>query len=74
MNHKTYFLISATVFLAGAIVHVMHLLGGWKFALGNFILPIWMSVAAVVLAGSLSCIGFRFALKEDLGENKENRG
>lgn len=74
MNHKTYFLISAVVFLAGAIVHVMHLVGGWNFALGSFVLPRWMSVAAIVVAGSLACAGFKFAFRKESKEREDNRG
>lgn len=73
MNHKTYFLTSAVVFLAGAVVHMMHLVGRWDFALGSFLLPRWMSVAAIVVAGSLACAGFRFAFRNESKEREENK-
>lgn len=52
---------------------MMHLVGRWDFALGSFLLPRWMSVAAIVVAGSLACAGFRFAFRNESKEREENK-
>ena len=54
MNLKRLSLISGFVFLIVAIVQAVRIAYGWEITIGGFVIPLWVSWIAVVVAGLLS--------------------
>ena len=63
IDQKTYFLITSVIFLIIAVLHVMRIVLGWPAAIGGWEVPFWLSWVAVILAGYLAYIGFKFSGK-----------
>jgi hypothetical protein len=58
---KQYCSISALVFGAVAVVHLLRVVKGWSFMIGPLDVPIWPSAAGAVVAGVLCVTGFLLA-------------
>lgn len=58
MSRKMYYEVTALIFLIIAVLHAMRLLYGWEASVGGVTVPLWASVAAIVIAGYLSYRGF----------------
>ena len=58
MNRKTYMALTATVFLAVAIAHLLRIVFGWPVLIGGLSIPTWVSWLAVLVAGALGYFGF----------------
>jgi protein-S-isoprenylcysteine O-methyltransferase Ste14 len=56
--HKKYFLISAVVFSLAALLHALRVLLGLELTLGSTVIPVWLSIAAVIVAGALAYFGY----------------
>lgn len=61
MQQKQYNLVVGTVFLIVALVHLLRALMGWEILIGGFIVPLWASWLAFVVAGTLSYLGFKLS-------------
>jgi len=59
MQEKTYFIVSAIVFAALAVLHILKLAYGWTMQLGNFAVPIWASWTCLIITGYLSYVALR---------------
>jgi hypothetical protein len=59
MNQRTFSVTAAAVFLIIAVGHLMRVLLGMAFVVGNAAVPMWASVLAVILMGYLAFQGFR---------------
>ncbi len=58
MPTKSYYTITATLFLIIALLHLARVLFSWPAVIGSVEVPFWMSWVAVLLAGYLSYRGF----------------
>lgn len=54
MKQKDYIQITGIIFVVIAALHAWRLLAGWDVVLGNYSVPAWLSVAALILAGYLA--------------------
>ncbi len=57
-NRKTYYEVTSLIFLIVAVLHAMRLLYGWDAVIGDVMVPLWASWAAVLIAGYLAYRGF----------------
>jgi uncharacterized membrane protein len=53
MSQKNFSLVTAIIFLLIAVLHVLRLLYGWPAEIGGWTVPIWLSVAALIISGYL---------------------
>lgn len=63
MSQKTYFLVVGLIFLLVALMHALRLIFGWNIEVNGWILPLWASWFAIVIAFYLSMEGFHHARK-----------
>jgi len=59
MSQKSYYTITGAVFLIIAILHLLRIVNGWPADIGGFIVPMWLSWIAVLLAGYLAYHGLK---------------
>jgi hypothetical protein len=59
MSQKTFCFVAGLIFLIVAIGHAMRLAFRWEAMIGGWIVPVWMSWVAVLLAGYLAFEGLR---------------
>lgn len=59
MKAQTFNLTVAVIFLTIAVLHLLRLILGWEAVIGGWQVPMWLSGAAVAVAGYLSYQGFR---------------
>jgi len=57
-NRKTYYQVASLVFLIVAVLHALRLIYGWSAEIAGVTIPLWVSGAAVIIAGYLSYRGF----------------
>lgn len=62
MKEKTYFIVSAIVFAALAVLHIIKLAYGWTMQLGNVVVPVWASWVCLAITGYLSYAALRLEL------------
>ena len=58
LNRKTYMTVTATLFLAMGIVHLLRIIFGWQAEIGGLSIPFWVSWLGVLVAGALAYFGF----------------
>mgnify|MGYP006271538797 CR=1 FL=1 len=63
MSKQTFYYVIAGVFLMVALLHLVRIIEGWEAVLGGVVIPMWVSWAAIVLAGYLSFRGYQFGRK-----------
>jgi len=63
MSKQTYYYIVSGVFLLVAAMHLVRVLNGWEAIIAGAVIPMWVSWAAVGLAGYLAVRGFQFGKK-----------
>ena len=61
MNHKTFSLTAGIIFLLIFILHLLRIIRGWEGVIGTFVVPMWVSWAAVLIAGYLAYQGLRLS-------------
>lgn len=61
MNHHSYMIVSSTVFLLVALMHLVRIVSGWDVTIGGQSIPLVASWIAAAVAAFLSYTGFRFA-------------
>lgn len=59
MSQKSYYATTGTVFLIIAILQLLRVLNGWPAFIGTFVVPMWLSWVAVLLAGYLAYQGLK---------------
>ena len=64
MKKKTYYRLVTAIFAIIAILHAARAVYGWEATVGDVTIPIWVSYAAVLIAGYLAVRGWQFAEKE----------
>jgi hypothetical protein len=61
MSQKTYCLISGTLFLIIAVMHLLRLILGWEVSIAGWTAPAWISILGLIVPGLLSAAGFSVA-------------
>ena len=61
MNQKTFALTTGLIFSIITILHALRLILGWEAVIGGWEVPRWVSWAAVVVSGYLSCAAFKLS-------------
>jgi hypothetical protein len=56
---RAYLQVSATLFGLLALGHLLRLLRGWPAEIAGRMVPVWMSVVALIVAGGLSIWALR---------------
>ena len=59
MNHKTFLVVSGTIFSVITLLHLARILAGWPARIGTFEAPMWFSLVSVAVAGYLAFSAFR---------------
>jgi hypothetical protein len=63
MTHKTFSLVVGSIFLLMFILHLLRIIRGWEGVIGAFVVPMWFSWAALLIAGYLAYQGLRLSKK-----------
>lgn len=63
MKHKLYYTTVAIIFSVITVVHLARIADQWEAMIGSYPVPMWVSWAAVIIAGYLALRGFEFANK-----------
>jgi hypothetical protein len=50
--------VTATLFLAVAIMHLLRIILGWQVETGGLSIPFWVSWLGVLVAGTFAYFGF----------------
>jgi hypothetical protein len=58
LNQKTYATVTAALFLAMAIMHLLRIIFGWEVQIGVVAIPFWVSWLALPITGALAYFGF----------------
>jgi hypothetical protein len=58
MNHKTYANVTAALFLAISIMHLLRIMFGWEAQIGGLTIPLWVSWLALPITGTIAYFGF----------------
>jgi hypothetical protein len=64
MNRKTYCLLAGIIFTLVALFHLIRIFEEWPVIIGDWSVPNAVSWVALVVAGGLALLGFRFAANE----------
>ena len=59
LDKKAYNPLTAVLFLAIAVTHLLRIIFGWSAQIGGLDIPFWVSWLAVVVSGALAYFGFR---------------
>jgi len=63
MERKTYLQLTAVIFAIVALAHLLRAVLGWPIVIAGWIVPVWLSWLAFVVAGGLSYFGLTLAKK-----------
>lgn len=61
MDKRTYYKIVSVVFGIIAVAHLARVFYGWEAVIADVVIPLWVSWAAVLIAGYLSVRGWQLA-------------
>lgn len=61
MPARTYGIIASILFAIIGLVHLLRIVLGWQFVVGNWNVSTWLSIVAVVVLGVLSYAGCQVA-------------
>ena len=63
MTQKNFFTLTGTIFLIIAALHLLRIVNGWEATIGGWTMPVWLSWAALIVAGYLGLLGIKFGKK-----------
>ncbi len=63
MNERSYCVISGIIFIIIAFVHLLRIIYSWDAVIAGWLVPKWISWAALLIAGYLGYEGLRLAAK-----------
>jgi hypothetical protein len=63
MDRKNYLTLASAIFALVALAHLVRALLNWPISIDGWIVPIWLSWLAFVVAGALSWFGWSLAKK-----------
>jgi len=58
MNEKTFRTIAGIILSLAALLHVVRSVAGWDLVLNGFVIPVWVSILAFLIAGYLGLYAF----------------
>jgi uncharacterized membrane protein YjjB (DUF3815 family) len=58
---KPFSIVAAVVFALVALVHLLRLVYGWEVTLAGWVVPLWVSVVGLIVAGGLAAMVWREA-------------
>ena len=61
MDQRTYNIVTATLFLIIAVLHLLRVILGWPARIGGLDIPLWASWLAILVTGGLGYCGFRLS-------------
>lgn len=59
LNQKTYLQVTGLIFTVIAVLHLLRVLMGWEANLAGWMVPGWLSIVAVVVAGYLAYSAYK---------------
>jgi len=59
VDQRTYNIVTATLFLILAMLHVLRVIFGWPARIGGLDIPLWASWLVILVTGALAYFGFR---------------
>lgn len=63
MSNRHFLRLAGAIFALMALAHLARLVMGWPVLIGDWAVPLWVSVIALIGAGMLSFIGLRLAAR-----------
>jgi hypothetical protein len=63
MTTATFCRLAAAIFALVALLQLIRIVMGWSVTVNGFDVPFWASWIAVIVAGALSFLGFRAAMR-----------
>jgi hypothetical protein len=61
MDLKRYLMMAGAIFVLVALAHLVRALMDWPIVIAGWIVPIWLSWLAFVIAGALGYLGLSLA-------------
>lgn len=61
MDKRTYYLLVSAIFAVVTLLHGLRIYYGWEAQIGDLIIPMWASWAALLIAGYLAIRGWQFS-------------
>ncbi|HWF64249.1 MAG TPA: hypothetical protein VN685_06535 [Rhizomicrobium sp.] len=61
MDRKNYLTLASAIFALVALAHLVRALLNWPISIDGWIVPVWLSWLAFVVAGALSWFGWNLA-------------
>lgn len=58
MNRNSYSLVTAVVFSAIGVLHLLRIVLGWEAVVGGWTIPMWLSWVAMIVTAVLAYHGF----------------
>jgi AbiV family abortive infection protein len=65
MDRKTYFLVAGIIFTLVALFHLVRIYMDWPVVIADWSVPKWVSWVALIVAGGLAVLGFRFTENDE---------
>jgi hypothetical protein len=59
LSHRTYNTLTALIFLIVVVTHLLRIIFDCPARIGSWMIPVWVSWPAIVVAGALAAFGFR---------------
>ena len=59
MSQKTFNTTAAVIFTLVFVLHGLRVIRGWEAVIGGFMVPMWASYLAVVIAGVMAYFGWK---------------
>lgn len=60
---KPFTMLAVLVFAIVALVHLLRLVFGWEVTINGAVMPVWLSVLGLVIAGGLAVMLWRESRK-----------
>jgi hypothetical protein len=64
MNRKTFCTVAGIIFTLVALFHLIRIFEDWPLIIGDWSVPKSVSWVALIVAGGLALLGFRFAAND----------
>ena len=61
---KPFTTIAIVIFSLVAVLHVLRLIFGWEVVINGLVMPMWVSVVGIIVAGGLAVMVWREARTE----------
>jgi hypothetical protein len=65
MDRKTYSVVAGIIFTLVALFHLVRIFEDWPVIIEDWSVPKWVSWVALIVAGVLAIVGFRFTANEN---------